>query len=394
VSIDEVYRFLRGWLGHETHITGEVYRTTNGIAVTARAGVTNAATYAGSEADLDTLVQKAAEYVYKNTQPFRYAIYLDRRPVANGMRFLADDAEEARQIYVGLTNDPDPSERALAWNGLAILDSNVFGNARSAASDARRAISENPDLTSAYINLSNYEVVLGHTEAALAASQNFLRLISREPVPDIDKHSIAGFRLEAGIYVARLLGDFTNAISLARSGVELTDPDAFIGQETFRQYEVDALAQQHDKIGTVVYLRSLPPLVSGNRVTTIFYAHAYLEDWQAVVASEKSTEKQYAEANSAGDLKAIFANRLRPYFALAKAKLGDTAGAEAVIATTPSDCYDCIRMRGNIAAVEGNWGRADYWFARAVQAAPSTWPARDWCRAASSGAVAVNFWVN
>jgi tetratricopeptide (TPR) repeat protein len=57
--------------------------------------------------------------------------------------------------------------------------------------------------------------------------------------------------------------------------------------------------------------------------------------------------------------------------ALAACKLGDTAGAEAVMATTASDCYDCIRMRGNIADVERNWGRADYWFARAVQQAPS-----------------------
>src|ERR1700678_954073 len=33
VSIGEIYRTLAAWLGHETHITGEVYRTVNGIAV-------------------------------------------------------------------------------------------------------------------------------------------------------------------------------------------------------------------------------------------------------------------------------------------------------------------------------------------------------------------------
>jgi tetratricopeptide (TPR) repeat protein len=70
-------------------------------------------------------------------------------------------------------------------------------------------------------------------------------------------------------------------------------------------------------------------------------------------------------------LKVRFATFIRPFLALAKAKLGDTVGAEVVIAATPADCYACIRIRGNIGAIESNWGQADYWFARAVQQAPS-----------------------
>ena len=46
---------------------------------------------------------------------------------------------------------------------------------------------------------------------------------------------------------------------------------------------------------------------------------------------------------------------------------GDMAGAQAVIDATPGDCYDCVRTRGLIAAAAKQWGRADYWFARAVQ---------------------------
>jgi tetratricopeptide (TPR) repeat protein len=56
--------------------------------------------------------------------------------------------------------------------------------------------------------------------------------------------------------------------------------------------------------------------------------------------------------------------------ALAKAKTGDSAGAEAIIATTPGDCYDCVRLRGVIAAEARQWGRADWWFARAVHDGP------------------------
>ena len=63
--------------------------------------------------------------------------------------------------------------------------------------------------------------------------------------------------------------------------------------------------------------------------------------------------------------------RVAPLLAYALAMSGDVAGAQAAIAPTPGDCYDCIRTRGLIAAAAKQWGRADYWFARAVQQAPS-----------------------
>ncbi len=36
ISISEAYRYLVGWLGNQTHISGEVYRTDNGIALNVR----------------------------------------------------------------------------------------------------------------------------------------------------------------------------------------------------------------------------------------------------------------------------------------------------------------------------------------------------------------------
>ena len=60
-----------------------------------------------------------------------------------------------------------------------------------------------------------------------------------------------------------------------------------------------------------------------------------------------------------------------PICASAKAKLGDDTGAQAQIAPTPADCYDCLRIRGQIAAEAKAWERADWWFARAVQEGPS-----------------------
>ena len=76
ISIGELQRFLKSWLGHDTHITGEVWRTGTGIAVTAREGAAPGATFTGPESDLDGLMQKVAEHIYGITQPYRYANFL------------------------------------------------------------------------------------------------------------------------------------------------------------------------------------------------------------------------------------------------------------------------------------------------------------------------------
>ena len=76
VSIGELNRYLREWLGRETRISGEVVRTAAGVAVTARAGEAPGRRFEGPEAEIDKLVARAAEAVYAQTQPYRYAVWL------------------------------------------------------------------------------------------------------------------------------------------------------------------------------------------------------------------------------------------------------------------------------------------------------------------------------
>ena len=60
-----------------------------------------------------------------------------------------------------------------------------------------------------------------------------------------------------------------------------------------------------------------------------------------------------------------------PLIAFADAKLGDYGSAEAAISRTPADCYRCLIVRAQIAAMRGQGARADWWFARATKQAPS-----------------------
>jgi tetratricopeptide (TPR) repeat protein len=62
---------------------------------------------------------------------------------------------------------------------------------------------------------------------------------------------------------------------------------------------------------------------------------------------------------------------IRPLIAWTLAKAGDFAGAEAVIAQTATDCYFCLRVRGQIATEKHDWAQAEHWFGEAVAQAPS-----------------------
>ncbi|HWA22272.1 MAG TPA: hypothetical protein VG735_07755, partial [Caulobacterales bacterium] len=114
VSIGEFNRTLHAWLGHQTRITGEIWRTPSGIAVSARVGANPASTYSGKDADLDKLMQKTAEAVYRDTQPYRYAVYL------NNVGRIA----ESEQAYQRLIATGAPVDRAWALIGIE----NIYAN--------------------------------------------------------------------------------------------------------------------------------------------------------------------------------------------------------------------------------------------------------------------------
>jgi tetratricopeptide (TPR) repeat protein len=61
----------------------------------------------------------------------------------------------------------------------------------------------------------------------------------------------------------------------------------------------------------------------------------------------------------------------RAYYALALAETGDFKVAEDAVNGTPSDCDTCMIARGEIAAMQKQWGRAEFWFAAAEKHAPS-----------------------
>jgi Tfp pilus assembly protein PilF len=246
----------------------------------------------------------------------------------------------------------------------------------------RRAREADPSYALGYSNQVSSEILLGHPETALELLPDAMSVFERNH-QTFTPEATVGIRTDLHQQDSELRGDHAQAAAQAKAGA------AALGAG-YRQYRALVwaawnVAHQHDG-GAGAWLAQqpqapFPPQPQIERLGLLFQIEAALEHWQAVIAMEKPTEKTITQLSSTADIKLIAATELRPWAALAKARTGDIAGAESVIATTPGDCYDCVRVRGQIASEAKQWGRADYWFAKAVHDAPSIpFAYEDWGR--------------
>jgi tetratricopeptide (TPR) repeat protein len=362
VSIGEFNRYLVEWLGHETHITGEIYRTADGIAVTARAGSDASPTFTGNESEFGKLIVQAAESVYRSTQPYRYAIYL----ASHGR--LA----EAQPILQKLVETGTPEDRSWAYVGLAILPEKD-GNIESSAAMMQQAVDAEPDNVVAWHNLSTDEENLQHEERSLAAGRQAAALIAR------------GSDAALNPYFRPVLGPGINADNDLKVGDDLdvlaqdrpleSAPDRYSWESAYANDAV-ACGALHDPgcvRAKVRFLMTLPggrdPDYLAARTLTANFAEVLLSHWGEAAASSALMLSEIDKTGNAADF--LRARNAFPAIALIDAHLGDLRQAHVLIDKTPTDCVLCLRFRGRIDAIEKNWRGADYWFARAVTAAPS-----------------------
>jgi tetratricopeptide (TPR) repeat protein len=380
ISFGEAYRFLRGWLGHETRISGEVYWIDKDIAINLRAGGEAGIKFMGPASNLDALIQKASEKVYGNSQPYRYANYLSHYAPMLGQPLRP---EEAKAIFSRLTGDPNPLEQAWAWQGLSLIYESFDGNHSAAITALRKAITAYPDFPVAHVQLAFLDSGLGKVEDALAEYKTTQRLLRRSSVPEVRSDLVGFLRTQVDEDIAHELGDYMHSGQLAHIAAQMTNNR---DRDGLRRGEATSLAAEHDAAAAHAHLNEMPPppspLDNALRALSRLQVDFILEDWRAVITSEGSVEKSVRQLGNGFIVNGAIGNGARPWLALAKARTGDIANAQSLVATTKGDCYDCVKARGAIAALAGEAGRADYWFARAIHDAPSIpFAYNDWGRA-------------
>ena len=368
ISIGELRRFLNDWLGHDIRISGEVYKTADGIAVTARTSGEEGATFTGKEGDLDTLVQQAAEHVYEVTQPYRYANYLDRNYDPKG---LEQRVAKASAIYRKLIAGDDKLERAWAYNGLGTIEFRFHADDQKAIYYYRKALAEKPDLTIAIFALAARGSDVG-SEEEYRHNQEASRQFQSGEVSDLNPRYATYARLTTAAALASLKGDYATAIPLQKAGAALPDEFSVLARAGYIRNALANMSRRHDPGAVRAYLHELDwreiPALSFPR----FAYDLERQDWQDVLLQERVLQKQIADTTGAAH-KITLANFyfFRPAFALAYAQLGDFAGAEAMVAPLRGDYEYGLQARARIAELRGQRVRADFWFARWEKQTPS-----------------------
>jgi tetratricopeptide (TPR) repeat protein len=233
------------------------------------------------------------------------------------------------------------------------------GNVGAALGYYHRALSLKPDSNVWLSALILWSWAYGHAEEALAAAERYAKLRPENT--------------QAQILHAQAKGDFAEIAR--RAAILLANPSTPGAYSNGKWTGELALASLHDIRGARRILAAglLAPSPYANIITwrIAIQTLAAMEDWPSLLAREPEAEKAIRGIGLGWDFGTEFNRIMRPRLALAKAHLGDLAGAEALIAVTPLDCYDCLRIRGQVADLAGRPSQADAWFKRAIHDAPS-----------------------
>ncbi|HTQ15349.1 MAG TPA: hypothetical protein VMH86_15870 [Rhizomicrobium sp.] len=360
ISIGQAYQYLAQWLGHRTYISGEVFREPGGaISVTARVGADASPAFTGPESDFDTLLQKAAESVYRKTQPYRYAVYLSN----NGRE------KEAEAAYRGLILDGSPEDRAWAYIGLSTIYQ-AHGDIGDEILMLRKALDVIPNFPMSYINWSSEEDALQHDQEAYDIQKTLAGIVRAGNASGMDARALAIQRAQLEGSLAGAVDDFQAQLGQNRAVEKLPE---YAGQvENTRESDILINAFLHDGAGVRAALASVRPRTGLGGIN--FEATTMLANFQMDRLDAAQTEDAAVTVTLAqlGKLGALFVHRaMWPVMANIEALKGDTGAADALIARTPLDCDLCVRTRGRIAAIERRWDAAAYWFSMVSARSPA-----------------------
>ena len=350
ISIGELNRYLRGWLGDDIVIGGDLVHTAKGLALTIRYGDQPGSTVEGS--DLGTLIDKAAERLYRAARPLRYADYLAERG-----RYAEADA-----ILEPLTAQGGPRARALAWLTLATVRFEA-GDVPRELDAAMVAARLDPANAAVWYAVDAGAYNLSHRQQALEAEETVLSLIANGRASDLNPDMAATMPFILGADHAIDKGDPTGALQQCQNAIGLQDCAA--GYLAGYAGDAHDVAEMHRYIGMsrATDEDGKPDVV----LISIRAALARVEgDWAGSTIMAKT-----ADAAAPSNKGWWRMTELWPRMSYGMARAGDIAGAQALIARTGLDCDDCVVARGQIATVKRDWAAAERWFAMVSRRTPS-----------------------
>lgn len=357
ISLGEVSRYLRSWLGHERHLSGSVRSLADGkIALSVALGGADAETFTGSAGDLDKLEQQAAEHVFQGVDPSNYILYLygthRRAEALPAIQYLIHAADSPGMLADGYA----------LWGNWTRSE---IGDLPLAMTRLRMSAAIDPKALPPRMEMMFTSLDMGHDEIALREARALAGFRQEDQYAWREGNGFAQV-LQVGVLQGDAeTGNFDRAISDRCEGMcSLTE---------LLLDRAEYAARMHDIARSRVLIKQALASdgVSGEDVDRArYFADAAAGEWRQAVADARAYNDTITSDKSKLGLVTARTNVL-PLLAYALARTGDFAYAHAEIDKTPGDCDACETARGEIDALEKNWSGAAWWFARATSDAPS-----------------------
>jgi tetratricopeptide (TPR) repeat protein len=353
VSIGELDRFLRRRLGHQTVIGGSVFRSPQGLRMTVRTGALGTVEQTGQDAQIEAMVQKAAEGVFEKTQPYRFSKYLE----------FSGRLDEAMAVARRDAESDDPKERAWAWAQISNLFDRV-GNEVAGAAAGKRAIANDPHNALAYLNTANAFARLSHDAEAAAYLKPAAEIGSTEAggLSEVGRNTSLG-NLSA---LPATVGDFQGALEVLD---RLNGPGYAGTRELNDATRATLLTALHDIHGS--HAASHPPPdtyfithygANGGISTPQYVEAVQMEDWPRAL---RQTQAMIAALAPQPEGKAItqiaLQRQVLPLHVQALAANGRIKEAQALAAALPLDCANCATAKMTVAGLARDYPAAFHW---------------------------------
>jgi tetratricopeptide (TPR) repeat protein len=348
VSIGEVMRALRDWLGHETHVGGNLEETADGVSLTVRGDGILPKTFTGPATNLSGVLTQAAEYVFGQSEPYLFAAYLEQRGRdAEAIAFIPTMFATARPAdHPFLLN---------TWgNGLSDL-----GRTAEALREYQEALRLKPDYWIAYNNVINALWILGDEEAAWRVGEVMRKKAGGRPgrAPEIYYQNPDQMTWNLQAARASMVADMQASggvgTGVTQDGPFLAIVDAWTHDPVAAEFDLQTLQGASDD----------PSLIA---ITHFVRGDLALERGQFVQAAGEM------EAFGAGYANPVVSSNYPGYgcwIAPAEEMAGHPDKADAAL-KAGGHFVDCWRFRGDILDHRGDWAGAQRAYAAAVGLAP------------------------
>ena len=346
VSIGELDRMLHRKLGHQTVIGGSVFRTTDGLRLTVRAGAGGTVEQKGTDATLEAMVQRAAEGVFEKTQPYRYSKYLE----------FAGRRDEAMKVVRTLAeNSDDPKERAWAWAQITNLLLRTDVDAAIAA--GQRAVAEDRDNPLALVNLNiALSQLSSHRALAIGNKANEIGSRDNSGLSEIGVNNSRANRANE----PSQSGDFAGTVKELSALSGRNYPGL---KELIAGNKAGALIGMHD-ISGARRIANLPPDTyfathfeqTGGLNTPQYGGAVALGDYDQAIGFVRGALAAAEQQPESANMTVLVRERhLLPLLATALAADGRIDEAKRIVAGLPADCFNCQGARLTVLSLAGDF---------------------------------------